>query len=83
MANRIDFITWLGVYRAHAPAIRGGDNSTLRLDLDNDPQPDAYLRVLAEIRRTSAIGRRIRDRRAGTSGRSRRQQRPAMICTTS
>ena len=43
-----DCITWLGVYRAHTPPIRGGDNSTLRLDLDNEPQPDGYLRLLPE-----------------------------------
>lgn len=43
-----DFVTWLGVYRAHTPGVRGGDNSTLRLDLDNMPQPDAYLRVESE-----------------------------------
>jgi Uma2 family endonuclease len=43
-----DFITWLGVYRAHTPCVRGGDNSTLRLDLDNEPQPDGYLRLLPE-----------------------------------
>lgn len=43
-----DFNGWLFVYRAHTPVVRGGDNSTLRLDLDNDPQPDGYLRLLAE-----------------------------------
>lgn len=40
-----DFITFLGVYRAMTPGILGGDNSTLNLDLDNSPQPDAYLRI--------------------------------------
>jgi Uma2 family endonuclease len=43
-----DLITWLGFYRAYTPNIRGGDNSTLRLDLDNEPQPDGYLRLVAE-----------------------------------
>lgn len=43
-----DFITWMGVYRARTPGVRGGDNSTLRLDLDNMPQPDGYLRIEAE-----------------------------------
>lgn len=28
---------------------RGGDNATLRLDLDNAPQPDGYLRLLPEF----------------------------------
>jgi Uma2 family endonuclease len=41
-----DLITWLGTYRAHTPGVRGGDNSTLRLDLNNEPQPDAVLIVL-------------------------------------
>lgn len=43
-----DLIGWLGVYRAHTPQVRGGDNATLRLDLDNEPQPDGYLRLLPE-----------------------------------
>lgn len=43
-----DLITWLGVYRAHTLHVRGGDNSTLRLDIDNEPQPDGYLRLMPE-----------------------------------
>jgi Uma2 family endonuclease len=35
--------TWLGVYAAHTPGVLGGDNSTVRLDLENEPQPDALL----------------------------------------
>ena len=41
-----DLITWLGLYRAITPGIRGGDNSTVRLDLASEPQPDACLIVL-------------------------------------
>src|SRR3954453_8208813 len=33
-------MTWLGFYRAYTPGVRIGDNSTVRLDLDNEPQPD-------------------------------------------
>jgi Uma2 family endonuclease len=44
-----DLITWLGVYRSHTPGVQGGDNSTLRLDWDNAPQPDAFLRILPEF----------------------------------
>jgi Uma2 family endonuclease len=44
-----DLITWLGVYRAHTLGVQGGDNATLRLDLDNEPQPDAFLRILPEF----------------------------------
>ena len=34
---------WLGHYMAGTPGIDAGDNSTVRLDLDNEPQPDALL----------------------------------------
>ena len=47
-APHFDVITWLGVYRAGTPGVEGGDNATLRLDLDNEPQPDAFLRILPE-----------------------------------
>lgn len=38
-------ITWLGTYEAASPGVEGGDNGTARLDLDNEPQPDAYLLI--------------------------------------
>lgn len=38
-------ITWLGVYQASTPNVRMGDNPTVRLDLDNEPQPDAVLLI--------------------------------------
>jgi Uma2 family endonuclease len=41
-------ITWLGTYLASTPHLLAGDNSTVRLDLDNEPQPDVYLRVEPE-----------------------------------
>jgi hypothetical protein len=44
--SHFDLITWLGFYRTATPGIAGGDNGTLRLDLDNEPQPDAFLRLL-------------------------------------
>jgi Uma2 family endonuclease len=40
-----DVVTFLGVYRSATPGVDGGDNATLRLDLDNEPQPDAFLRL--------------------------------------
>jgi len=43
-----DLITWLGNYRISTPGVEGGDNATVRLDLDNEPQPDAFLRILPE-----------------------------------
>jgi hypothetical protein len=36
-----DVIGWLGLYRMEIPGISGGNNGSLRLDLDNMPQPDA------------------------------------------
>ena len=38
-------ITWLGTYCASTPGVDLEDNATLRLDLDNEPQPDALLRI--------------------------------------
>jgi Uma2 family endonuclease len=35
--------TWLGVYASETPGVRCFDNSTVRLDLDNEPQPDLTL----------------------------------------
>lgn len=43
-----DLNGWLFTYRARTPGVRGGDNSTLKLDVDNCPQPDGYLRLLPE-----------------------------------
>lgn len=38
-------MTWLGVYKAATPNVGFADNSTVRLDADNEPQPDALLRI--------------------------------------
>lgn len=38
-------IGWLVVYLANTPGVRVGDNSTLRLDLGNEPQPDALMLI--------------------------------------
>jgi Uma2 family endonuclease len=47
-APHADFVGWVVYYRAFTPGVQAGDNGTLRLDLDNEPQPDAFLRVLPE-----------------------------------
>jgi Uma2 family endonuclease len=39
---------WLGHYAVSTPGVECGDNSTLRLDLLNEPQPDAFLRIEPE-----------------------------------
>ena len=38
--------TWLGIFWANTPGTQAGDNGTLRLDLENVPQPDLALIVL-------------------------------------
>jgi Uma2 family endonuclease len=38
-------VTWLGVYIAATPGVRMGDNTTVRLDFENEVQPDALLRL--------------------------------------
>jgi Uma2 family endonuclease len=40
-----NLITWLGVYSAATPGVSAADNTTTRLDMDNEPQPDALLRI--------------------------------------
>ena len=41
-------MTWLGVYSIATPGVELADNPTVRLDLDNEPQPDALLRLNSE-----------------------------------
>jgi len=36
-------ITWLGIYQASTPKVKMGIEPTVRLDLDNEPQPDGVL----------------------------------------
>lgn len=38
-----DLIGWLFTYRAATPGVDGADNTTARLDMDNEPQPDVML----------------------------------------
>lgn len=42
-------MVWLGTYCAATPGVDIADNSTVRLDLDNEPQPDALLRIEPEV----------------------------------
>ncbi len=41
--QHFDTIGWLCRYRIATPGVEGGDNASLRLDLDSEPQPDAFL----------------------------------------
>ncbi len=38
-------ITWLGVYQAATPQVEMGIEPTVRLDIDNEPQPDGVLLI--------------------------------------
>ena len=40
-----DIMGWLTVYKAFTPNEQTGDNATVRLDPENEPQPDALLRI--------------------------------------
>ncbi len=41
-------VTWLGNYETATPGVEAGDNGSIRLDLTNEPQPDAYLIILPD-----------------------------------
>lgn len=47
---------WLGTYAALTKGIRIGDNSTIRLDADNEPQPDALLMLPDRVGGAAIIG---------------------------
>ena len=51
-APHADIMVWLGFYKAFTPNLQLGDNCTVRLDLDNEPQPDALLRIVVGGRST-------------------------------
>ncbi|MBD6618375.1 Uma2 family endonuclease [Komarekiella sp. 'clone 1'] len=42
-------MTWLGVYQAMTPGVDLSDAPTVRLDLDNEPQPDAVLFIESAV----------------------------------
>ncbi len=50
-----DMIIWLGAYRVATPGIHLNDNATLRLDVDNEVQPDVVLRLDEELGGASHI----------------------------
>ncbi|MBI4769202.1 MAG: Uma2 family endonuclease [Chloroflexi bacterium] len=41
----VHIITWLGHYCVATPGVEASDNATVRLDMDNEPQPDVLLRI--------------------------------------
>ena len=42
-------IGWLIHYQARTPGVEVADNATARLDMDNEPQPDAMLFIAPEL----------------------------------
>jgi Uma2 family endonuclease len=50
-----DMIGWLAMYRAFTRGLRGGDNSTVRLDDQNEPQPDILLLIPASAGGQSTV----------------------------
>ncbi|MBE9128221.1 MULTISPECIES: Uma2 family endonuclease [unclassified Coleofasciculus] len=48
-------IGWLLVYESETPGAYLADNTTVRLDADNEPQPDALLRIEPEVGGNSRI----------------------------
>jgi hypothetical protein len=40
-----DLMTWAGMYRVGTPGVLGGGDATIRLDLDNESQPDVCLLI--------------------------------------
>lgn len=42
-------MAWLGIYRYTTPGVYLLDNATVRLDYDNEPQPDALLRIALDV----------------------------------
>ena len=49
-------VWWLVGYSAATPGVEVGENATVRLDLDNEVQPDAHLRLLEGVGGTSHLG---------------------------
>lgn len=51
-----DLMGWLWLYKTMTPGVRLGDNPTVRLDRDNEPQPDVVLRLDEQVGGQSVIG---------------------------
>ena len=41
-------VAWLANYETDTPGVEAGDNGSIRLDLDNEPQPDVFLIIRPE-----------------------------------
>jgi len=47
--HHLELGTLLGIYQGHTPGVEAGDNTTVLLGDDSEPQPDLYLRILSEF----------------------------------
>jgi len=47
--------TWIGTYLAFTPGLDGGDNATIRMDDENEPQPDVLMRFEQAVGGNSRI----------------------------
>lgn len=54
-SKRLDLAMVFGLYRAATPGVDTGDNATVILGDDAEPQPDLYLRILPEFGGRSQI----------------------------
>jgi hypothetical protein len=72
-------ITWLGHYEAKTPGAEVADNATARLDLDNEPQPDAMLYIAPDSAVRCGSLRTTISRRPPNSWRKWRPAAPATI----
>jgi Uma2 family endonuclease len=53
-----DLMGWLALYRFATPGVLVGDNGTILIGADSEPQPDAYLRIAAVKQGQARIGAR-------------------------
>lgn len=51
-----DLMAWLGWYRAATEGVRVGDNASIRMDLENMPQPDAAMIIEPRYGGNAKIG---------------------------
>jgi hypothetical protein len=66
---------WLGLYTVATPQVRFGDNISVRLDLDNEIQPDGLLRLEPAAGGRSRVAKDDYLEAARAGGGDRRQQR--------
>src|SRR3954469_22289825 len=46
--SRFEIIGWLGAYCVRTAGLEGSANASVRLDFENEPQPDAVVRITSD-----------------------------------